>query len=157
MWHHASGYEDLTERIIGCAMRVHSVLGAGLLESIYTACLVYELSDAEVPFDINRRVPVVYKGRSVGPSLVADLVVREVVLVEVKAVEAIAPIHVAQVITYLKLTGCPVGLLINFNVPSLRTGIRRLYNPEIRKRESSKDPHHQAVEDATPADESAKR
>lgn len=157
MWHHASGYEDLTERIIGCAMRVHSALGAGLLESIYTACLVYELSDAELPFDINRRVPIVYKGRSVGPSLVADLVVREVVLVEVKAVEAIAPIHVAQVITYLKLTGCPVGLLINFNVPSLRTGIRRLYRPEIRQPESTKDRPHKPVDDGTPPDESAER
>ena len=109
-------------------MEVHSVLGAGLTESVYERCLASELRRRGFAFDVHRPVPVIYKDQLLGRPLVVDFVVEDVVLVEIKAVVAIAEVHVAQVITYLKLTGCPVGLLINFNVPHLRNGIRRLYN-----------------------------
>jgi GxxExxY protein len=127
MYRHASGHEALTERIIAAAMEVQSVLGAGLMESVYERCFASELRLRGIAFEIHRPVPVIYKGRSLGRPLIVDFVVEDVVLVEIKAVAVTADVHVAQVITYLKLTGCPVGLLINFNVPHLRNGIRRLY------------------------------
>jgi GxxExxY protein len=127
-----AGYEETTRRIIGCAMRLHSILGAGLIESVYHRCLHSEMAEDGLQFVSHQRVPVVYKGRHLGPYLFVDFIVGGVVLVEIKAVEHLAPVHAAQVITYLKLTGCPVGLLINFNVPSLRSGIRRLYNRDRR-------------------------
>lgn len=123
-----AGFEDTTRRIIGCAMRLHSILGAGLIESVYHRCLHSEMEEDGLQFVSHQRVPIVYKGRHLGPYLFVDFIVDGVVLVEIKAVEHIAPVHAAQLITYLKLTGCPVGLMINFNVPSLRSGIRRLYN-----------------------------
>jgi GxxExxY protein len=128
------GHEDLTERIIACAMEVHSMLGPGLLESIYTQCLAAEFRMNGLSFSQEQAVPVVYKGQCLGPRLVVDFVVEHVCVVEIKAVAAILPVHVAQGVTYVKLTGCPVGLLINFNVPSLRSGIKHLYHPDLRKR-----------------------
>jgi len=134
MFKHATGHEDLTDRIIRCAIEVHSELGAGLLESIYDECLADELKQAGLPFVRHERVPITYKGRRLAERLIADFIVSGIVLVEVKAVEAVAAVHVAQVITYLKLSGCPIGLLINFNVPSLRQGgIRRQYNPLVHR------------------------
>lgn len=117
--------KDRTATIIGCAMRVHTYLGAGLLESVYEECLCHEMSRAGLSIERQVAVPVRYCGESLGPALRIDLVVERHVVVEVKAVERLLPVHDAQLITYLKLSGIPLGLLINFNVPHLRHGIRR--------------------------------
>lgn len=123
--------EALTERIIGCAIEVHRELGPGLLESIYRDCLAIELTACGLPFSREHRVHVRYKGKEVRDDLRIDLLVAEVIVVETKAVDHLHPVHLAQVITYLKLTGCPAGLLLNFNATSLRGGLRRLYHPDI--------------------------
>jgi GxxExxY protein len=105
------------------------------MESVYDRCFAAELHLRGFSFEAHRSVPVTYKGRSLGRPLVVDFIVEGIVLVEIKAVAANAPVHEAQVITYLKLTGCPVGLLINFNVPSLRRkGIRRLSHPDLHNK-----------------------
>jgi GxxExxY protein len=118
----------LTERVIGGGITVHRVYGPGLLESIYQACFIIELRAAGLRVETERVIPVTYRGIEVARFRV-DMIVEDRVIVEVKAVQALAPIHSAQVITYLKLTGCPVGLLMNFNVPVLREGVRRLVRP----------------------------
>jgi GxxExxY protein len=120
---------QLTEAIIRCAILVHKTLGAGLLESVYAACLAIELAQAGLRYEPGRVVPIVYQGHLIDANDKADLIVENLVLVELKAVETIASIHKPQTLTYLKLTGLPVGLLINFNVPLLRDGLRRLVNP----------------------------
>ena len=127
----------LTERVIGCAIEVHRVLGPGLLESIYRECLMMELSGGSMRFECERFVPIDYKGRRVRGGLKLDLLVEGCLVVELKAVEALHPVHSAQVLTYLRLTGFPAGLLMNFNVTSLRAGLRRLDHPDryVRKQE----------------------
>jgi GxxExxY protein len=119
---------QITEKIIGCAIEVHRFLGSGLLESIYGECLAVELERCALQFDPQRKVPVVYKGRIVGAELRIDFLVEHLVVVEIKAVEKLLPVHDAQLLTYLRLTNLQVGLLINFNVPMLHNGIRRLVN-----------------------------
>ena len=118
--------DSLTEKIIGLAIEVHRVLGPGLLESNYEECLCWELREAGLAFVRQLRVPLVYKGVDLGNPYRVDLVVENRVIVEVKAVDRFAPVHEAQVLTYLKHTGIPVGLLFNFNTPVLRDGMRRL-------------------------------
>lgn len=127
----------LTDRVIGCAIEVHRHLGPGLLESIYRECLAMELASHHVRFESERHVPIDYKGQRVRGSLKLDLLIEGCVVVELKAVEAIHPIHLAQILTYLKLTGYPAGLLLNFNVTSLRAGLRRLDHPDryVKKQE----------------------
>jgi GxxExxY protein len=127
-------HEDLTEQIIACAITVHDTLGPGLLESIYLRCLAVELKAASLHVETDRSVPVLYRGSVVGPPLKVDLVVAELVVVEVKAVHSFAPVHHAQVISYLKLTGCPVGLLLNFNVTLLKHGLRKVVRPDLYKK-----------------------
>jgi GxxExxY protein len=105
-----ANYKDRTATIIGCAMRVHTYLGAGLLESVYEECLCHELSRQGLSLERQVAVPVQYRGESLGPALRIDLVVDEAVIVEVKAVERLLPVHDAQLITYLKLSGIPLGL-----------------------------------------------
>jgi GxxExxY protein len=117
---------ELTHEIIGAAMEVHRALGPGLLESAYEECLCRELSLRAVPFDRQKHLPVEYKGLRLDCGYRLDLLVDSSVVVEVKAVESLAPIHDAQLLTYLKLTGCKVGLLLNFNSPRLKEGVRRL-------------------------------
>ena len=119
-------HDPLTERIIGCAMEVHRGTGAGLLEAVYDVCFAIELEAAGLPFRRQCAVPLEYKTLSVQTAFRVDFVIEERVLVELKSVETLLPVHKAQVLTYLKLTGLPTGLLINFNVPVLREGIRRL-------------------------------
>jgi GxxExxY protein len=119
-----ANFKDRTAAIIGCALRVHSHLGAGLLESVYEACLCSEMGREGLAFERQVAVPIRYRGELLGPALRIDLIVEEVI-VEVKAVERLLPVHDAQLITYLKLSGKPLGLLLNFNVPHLRHGIRR--------------------------------
>lgn len=128
---------QLTDRVIGYAIEVHRHLGPGLLESIYRECLAMELAAHQVRFESERHVPIDYKGQRVRGTLKLDLLVDGCVVVELKAVEAIHPIHLAQVMTYLKLTGYPAGLLMNFNVTSLRSGLRRLDHPDryVKKQE----------------------
>jgi GxxExxY protein len=121
-------HEELTERIIGAAMKVHSALGPGLLESTYHACLQYELASSGMKFDKQVRLPVVYRDVHLEAGYRIDFFVENSVIVELKAVEKLLPIHLAQVLSYLKLTACNVGLLINFNVVHLRSGIRRVVN-----------------------------
>lgn len=117
---------ELSERVLGACMEVHRHLGPGLLESAYEQCLSRELWLMGLGFTRQRPVPLTYKGLSIDCAYRLDVVVQEKLLVEVKAVNHLLPIHEAQVITYLKLTGLDVGLLINFNTPVLRSGIRRL-------------------------------
>jgi len=125
--------DPLCEEIIGAAIEVHRHLGPGLLESAYELCFCHELSLRSLRFERQRPVPVDYKGMLLGCGYMLDIVVEGRVLVELKTVERLLPIHVAQVITYLKLTDHEIGLLMNFNVPLLRDGIRRLTkNPPPR-------------------------
>jgi GxxExxY protein len=118
--------DPLTERVIGFAIEVHRHLGPGLLESAYEECLCHELSQGGLSFQRQVPLPVVYKSVRLDCGYRLDIVVENSVAVELKAVERLLPIHEAQLITYLKLSGVPTGLLLNFNTPVLREGIRRL-------------------------------
>jgi GxxExxY protein len=116
---------DLSHQIIGCAMRVHSQLGPGLLESAYEECMAYELSKAGLPFEKQKGLPLVYETVRLDCGYRLDLLVAGQIIMEIKSVDAVHDVHVAQVLTYLKLSRCPLALLINFNVAHLRDGIRR--------------------------------
>jgi len=118
----------LTGLIIGCAIEVHRELGPGLQESAYEQCLCHELSLQGAAFERQVSLPVVYKGIKLDCGYLMDLVVEGEIVVELKTVEKILPIHEAQLLTYLKLYHRPVGLLVNFNVPVLRGGIKRIVN-----------------------------
>ena len=125
---------QLSEAIIGAAIEVHRRLGPGLLESVYEECLAVELTLCGLAFERQRRVPLEYKGRPVAADLKIDFLIDACVVVELKAVEKILPVHGAQLLTYLRLTGKHLGLLINFNVPLLHAGVQRVVNhlPELR-------------------------
>ena len=116
----------ITGEIVGAAIEVHKYVGPGLLESIYDACLARELTLRKLPFERQKALDVEYKSAKLTEGYRIDFLVCDSVVVEVKTVEDLAPIHDAQLLTYLRLTGCNVGLLINFNVPVLKRGIRRL-------------------------------
>jgi GxxExxY protein len=120
----AEELNKLTERIIGCAIEVHRQLGPGLLESVYEAAMPIELELAGLAYERQKIVPVVYKGHLIGEHRL-DLLVEDAVVVELKSVERFDPLFQAQVMSYLKLTGKPVGLLINFNSRLLKEGIHR--------------------------------
>lgn len=120
--------EDLTGKIIGAAMRVHSALGPGLLESAYEACLVFELHRQGLKVARQVELPVIYENVRIDCGYRIDLLVQDAVILELKAVEKLVPLHHAQLLSYLKLSGKEVGLLINFNVVHLRDGIKRLIN-----------------------------
>ena len=117
--------KDLTEEIIGAAIEVHRQLGPGLLESAYQACLVRELEARGIAAEQQKPISVQYKGVQVDCGYRLDLLVDGKVVVELKTVDSLEEIHEAQLLTYMKLTGCRVGLLINFNVSLLRNGIKR--------------------------------
>lgn len=116
----------ITETIIGSAIAVHRELGPGLLESAYEACLAHELVERGLNVERQKALPVSYRGVRVDCGYRIDLLVEGCVVVELKAVDSLQAIHTAQVLSYLKLSGCSVGLLINFHVPMLRDGIRRI-------------------------------
>ncbi len=118
----------ITESIIGAAIEVHRALGPGLLESAYEACLAFELIDRGLKVEQQKPLPVVYREVRLDCGYRLDLLVDGSVIVEVKAVDHLAPVHQAQLLSYLKLTGCHVGLLINFNVRVLKDGLRRIVN-----------------------------
>lgn len=115
----------ITEQIIGAAIEVHRALGPGLLESAYEECLSHELALRGIPFERQRPLPVEYKGVKLDCGYRLDLLVNGLVVIEIKAVESLQRIHEAQLLTYLKIGGWKLGLLINFNVPVLKDGIRR--------------------------------
>ena len=116
---------ELTDAIIGAAIEVHRVLGPGLLESTYEMCLCRELSIRGIPFERQIPIPVEYKGVKLDCGYRADIVVDETILIEIKAVDSVLSIHDAQLLSYLKLGGWKIGLLINFNVELLKHGLRR--------------------------------
>jgi GxxExxY protein len=118
----------LTYTIINCAIAVHKALGPGLLESAYFACLVVELRSRGLKVELDVKVPIEYRGVTIDCAYRLDILVNGIVVLELKAVAAILPVHEAQVVTYLKLTGKPVGLLLNFNVPVMKDGIKRKIN-----------------------------
>jgi len=120
--------QEISHTVITAAMRVHSQLGPGLLESAYTACLQHELKKAGLRADAQVGLPVVYDGVKLDLGYRIDLLVEDLVIVELKSVDAIAPVHQAQIISYLKLSGRSLGLLINFNVAHLKDGIKRFVN-----------------------------
>ena len=119
---------ELTESIIGGAIEVHRLIGPGLLESVYEECLAAELGLRGIRFERQFVVPIDYKNQRLRLDLKIDLLIDQRVVVELKAVEKILPVHEAQLITYLHLTNKTVGLLINFNVPLLKNGLKRLVN-----------------------------
>jgi GxxExxY protein len=117
--------KGLTDKIIGAAIEVHRILGPGLLESSYQVCMEHESTLRSIPFERLVKLPLNYKGIDLGAGYVIDLVYDKRVIVELKAVERVIPVHEAQLLTYMRLTGIRVGLLINFNVPVLKDGIYR--------------------------------
>jgi GxxExxY protein len=116
----------ITEKILGAALKVHTELGAGCLESTYGACLCHQLATDGISFVHQIRLPIVYGGIQLDAGYRVDFIVENCVILEIKAVEKLLPLHLAQVLTYLKLSRHQVGLLVNFNVPHLRDGIRRV-------------------------------
>ncbi|MBL7739217.1 MAG: GxxExxY protein [Chitinophagaceae bacterium] len=125
-WHNS-----VTERIIKCAIEVHKELGPGLMESVYELCLKKVLADEGLFIKSQVILPVVFKGKQLEKDFVLDLLVEEEIILELKSVEAILPVHEAQLVTYLKLSGKKLGLLINFNVTLLKDGIRRRINGNL--------------------------
>jgi GxxExxY protein len=123
--------DGITRSIIGAAIEVHRALGPGLLESAYEACLAFALVSCGLTVETQKPLPLVYHDVKLECGYRIDLLVAGSVVVEVKSVEALAPIHEAQIISYLKLSGCKVGLLINFNVCVLKDGIRRFVNGKL--------------------------
>ena len=123
-----TGVDGITDQIIGSAIAIHSKFGPGLLESVYTPCLGQDLIELGLQVEISKPLTLEHNGLRIQRAYVLDLLIEECVIVEVKCVEKIADIHVAQLLTYLRLTGVKVGLIINFNVTSLKYGIRRVVN-----------------------------
>ncbi len=120
--------ESFTAEIIAAAIEVHRTMGPGLLESVYEECLAVEMAIRGLRFERQHQLPVLYKGKKLHGSLRIDFWVDHRVVVELKAIDKLMPVHEAQLLTYLRLSGCRLGLLINFNVPALKDGIKRMVN-----------------------------
>ncbi len=118
----------ITNQIIGAAIKVHKVLGPGLLESAYETCLNYELKEAGLAVERQKSQPIIYEGITIDCGYRMDLLVENLVVLELKAVEKVLPIHKAQLLSYLRLSSCKIGLLINFNTKYLKDGISRIAN-----------------------------
>jgi hypothetical protein len=119
---------ELSNLVIGCAIRVHTILGPGLLESAYEECLFYELAKARVKVEKQKPLPLVYQTIKLECGYRVDIMVENKLILEIKSVESLTDIHFAQLMTYLRLTNCKLGLLINFNVLRLKDGIKRVVN-----------------------------
>ena len=119
-------FDELSNQVIGCASEVHRNLGPGLLESTYEQCLAYEMKAAGMAFKLQHPLPVQYKNIKLDCGYRIDLLVNEAIIVELKSVDKILPIHQAQLLTYMKLADISIGLLINFNVKYLKDGIKRM-------------------------------
>ena len=124
-------YNILTEEVIAAAIEVHRELGSGLLESVYQHCFCEELSSRRIPFVSQSKLPNKYKGKELSKDFIIDVLIEDKLVVELKAIEKILPVHEVQLVTYLKLSGKKLGLLINFNEPLLKNGIRRRINGKI--------------------------
>jgi len=124
---------DLAYKVVGCAIEVHKQLGPGLLESVYEICFVEELTAQRLNVKRQVPVPIIYKGKDLGTSLVLDLIVNNLIIVELKAVEVIIPVFKAQLLSYLKLTGKPKGLLINFHCENIKDYLVPLVTDEFAK------------------------
>lgn len=118
-------FDALSHEVLGHALEVHKVLGPGLLENAYKHCFAYELSRAGIPFILEAELPVVYKDTRISCGYRIDLLIDNKLIVELKSVDSLNPVHEAQVLTYMKLANVPIGLLINFNEKYLRNGIKR--------------------------------
>ena len=121
-------FDQLSSQVIGCAIEVHKELGPGLLESTYEQCLAFELSKQNIPFKLQHPLPVTYKGNLIDCGYRIDVLVQDELILELKSVEQLQPIHSAQLLTYMKLANKQLGLLINFNSCKLKEGIKRLVN-----------------------------
>jgi GxxExxY protein len=119
-------FDELSKRVIGCAIEVHRNLGPGLLESTYEQCLAHELKCAQIPFVLQHPLPVKYNGIKLDCGYRVDLLVDNKIIVELKSVDKVLPIHKAQLLTYMKLAGIKIGLLMNFNVQFMKNGIKRM-------------------------------
>jgi len=119
---------EISKVIVNCAYKVHSALGPGLLESSYEECLFYELQKERLNVEKQKPLPLIYEEVKLDIGYRIDLFVNNKVIVEIKSVEALNDVHMAQILTYLKLSGCKLGLLINFNVALIKNGIRRIVN-----------------------------
>ena len=124
-------YNELTHIVIGAAMDVHRELGPGLLESVYEACLIHELRLRNIKCESQINIPIIYKGQEIAKDFRIDVLVEDKIIIELKSVEKLLPIHEVQLVTYLKLSNKKLGLLINFNVPVLKDGIKRRINDTI--------------------------
>jgi GxxExxY protein len=121
-----SELEELSKVLVDSAFKVHQALGPGLLESVYEACLCVELNDRGIAFEAQSPVDIIYNGKRVDAGLRIDLLVERSIILELKAVDKLMPIHQAQLLTYLKLTNLRLGLLINFNVALFKEGVKRM-------------------------------
>jgi GxxExxY protein len=139
---------ELTQKVIGCAVKVHSALGQGLLESVYQECLCYELLRAGLFVEKQKPMPLVYSTVKLDCGYRVDVMVERRLILEIKSVEAINDIHLAQVLTYLRLANCRLALLMNFNVLRLRDGIRRVVNQYDDSASSAKASVSSAVNSA---------
>ena len=126
--YHQSRLNHLSGQVIGAAIEVHRELGPGLLESVYGLCLLEELRNRKIHVESQLAIPVSYKGRPLGKDLIVDIMVENAVILELKAVEGVLPVHQAQLLSYLRLTGKPLGLLLNFHVSMMTKGITRIVN-----------------------------
>lgn len=126
-------YNSLTEQIIKCCIDVHKELGPGLMESVYEVCLISVLENDGFKVNSQVELPVYFKGKKLNKNFIIDLLIEDEIIVELKSVETLLPIHEAQLVTYLKLSNKKLGLLINFNVPLLKDGIRRRINGDLNK------------------------
>jgi GxxExxY protein len=124
-------FNELTKKVIGAAIEVHRELGPGLLESVYEYCLAKELRLRGIGFEEQVQLPVHYKGEILEKEFFVDMIVEDELILELKAIEQIAPVHEAQLLSYLRLASKRLGLLINFNVPVLKDGIRRIINGRL--------------------------
>ncbi len=120
------GREEIFKKVLDCAFEVHSNLGPGLLESVYEECLIFELQSAGLKVEKQKSLPLTYKGLLLESRLRIDILVENQILIELKAVEELTDVHLAQTLTYLKLSGCKLALLVNFNVAHLKNGIKRV-------------------------------
>lgn len=118
-------FDELSNRVIGCAIEVHKILGPGLLESAYERCLSFEMMGANIGHSTQKELPIEYKKLRLDGGYRIDMLVEDAIIVELKSVDSILPIHEAQLLTYMKLSGIKIGLLMNFNVRRLKDGIKR--------------------------------
>jgi GxxExxY protein len=119
---------QLTQAIMDSLFQVHSTMGPGLIESLYEECLCWELTERGIAYERQKNVPLTYKNHQLGNGLKLDILAENKVIIELKSCESILPVHKAQIISYLRLTGMPLGFLVNFNVPLIKNGVQRFVN-----------------------------